>query len=628
MTSIVRRYPIGAELGDGSRVHVRLWAPARRRVEVVERRLGDPRAFESVELDREANGYFSGFVPFLQVGKLYSFRLDGAEDLYPDPASRFQPEGPHGPSEIVDPHAFRWSDTSFAGIGPLGQVVYELHIGTFTGEGTLAAAERELQALRELGVTTLELMPVAEFPGRFGWGYDGVSLWAPTRLYGRPDDLRRFVDRAHGLGLGVILDVVYNHVGPDGNYLKAFSPHYFTDRYGNEWGEALNFDGPESQPVREFFRENAAYWLDEFHFDGLRLDATHAIHDGSEPHILAELTARAREAARGRSVYIVAENEDQEAWLARERAQGGAGLDAVWNDDFHHTARVAATGHREAYYTDFLGTPQELIDTVKWGFLFQGQYFRLQKKRRGTPALDLPATSFVSCIQNHDQIANSARGLRLHQLTDIGRVKALTALLLLAPATPMLFQGQEFASSSPFLFFADHHPELAALVRKGRAEFLSQFPSIGGAEVRKSLADPGDPRTFDRCKLDLEERKRNHHIWQLHQDLLRLRREDPAFAQQRSDRVHGAVLGPEALLLRFVRERGDRLLCVNLGRDLELSPHPQPLLAPPEGRSWRILWSSESPRYGTELGIAGETDGAFRLPAHAAVVFEGDERRA
>jgi maltooligosyltrehalose trehalohydrolase len=616
-----RRYPVGAELLDRAEAHVRVWAPDRQRVEIIERRPRDPRGYAAVALDREADGYFSGVVGFLEPGGLYSFRIDGAAELYPDPASRFQPDGPHGPSELVDASEFRWKDAGWRGVGQRGQVIYELHLGTFTREGTLAAAERELDGLRELGVTVVELMPVADFPGRFGWGYDGVNLWAPSRLYGRPDDLRHFIDRAHALGLGVILDVVYNHVGPDGNYLKAFSPHYFSDRYTNEWGDALNFDGPNNRPVREFFRENAAYWLDEFHFDGLRLDATQSIHDASEVHILAELVSRAREVAPGRSTYFVAENERQHALLARPRDQGGYGIDALWNDDFHHSAHVAATGHTEAYYTDYRGSPQEFISAIKWGYLYQGQHYSWQKQGRGRPALDLPATSFVTYLQNHDQVANSARGLRMQQIAEPSLVKALTALLLLAPPTPMLFQGQEFGASNPFLFFADHQPELAALVRKGRAEFLSQFPSLNDDEMRRNLADPSDPGTFERCKLDPDERRQNRHWLALHRDLLRMRRDDPAFAQQRSDRVHGSVLGGDAFLLRFCCERGDRLLCVNLGRDLELTPCPEPLLAPPEGRDWKLLWSSEAPHYGGGVAVAGPIDLLFRLPGRAAVVF-------
>jgi maltooligosyltrehalose trehalohydrolase len=614
-----RRLPVGAEpTAEG--VHFRVWAPKRRRVEVVLE--GGAGAGAVVELEREPDGYFSGRVGPARPGTLYRYRLDGDRHLYPDPVSRFQPEGPHGPSRVVDPTGFAWTDGGWRGVGLRGQVIYEMHIGTFTGPGTWEAAGRESPELAAAGITVLEVMPVADFPGRFGWGYDGVNLFAPTRLYGEPDDFRRFVDRAHAAGLGVILDVVFNHIGPDGNYLKQFADAYFTNRYKNEWGEAINFDGPDAGPVREFFVANAGYWVDEFHIDGLRLDATQQIFDASSEHILAAVAGRVRGAARGRATLIVAENEAQQAKLGRPLDQGGYGIDALWNDDFHHSARVALTGHNEAYYSDFLGAPQEFISAVKWGFLYQGQRFSWHKKRRGTPALDLDPAVFIAFTENHDQVANSARGLRTWQLSSPGRHRALTALLLLAPATPMLFQGQEFAASSPFLFFADHKPELARLVKKGRAQFLSQFPSVARPEMQQLLPDPADPNTFARCKLDLSERQRHGEAYALHRDLLKLRREDAVFRLQRRRGVDGAVLGSQAFVLRFFGENGDdRLLFVNLGLDLHLEPAPEPLLAPPEGKAWQVLWSSEDPRYGGCGTPPLETDSNWHIPGEAAVAL-------
>jgi len=434
-----RRYPIGAEpdaAADGT--HLRVWAPRCRRVVV---RHGQALA-ASAPLTAEAGGYFSGLVTSLRAGDRYGFQLDDDAKIYPDPASRFQPEGPHGPSEVVDPQLFAWTDREWRGTGARGQVIYEMHVGTFTEAGTYAAAGERLAELRELGVTVIELMPLGDFPGRFGWGYDGVDLWAPTRLYGRPDDLRRFVDTAHRVGLGVILDVVYNHVGPDGNYLARFSPDYFTDRYQNEWGAALNFDGNNAGPARELFLENAAYWIDEFHFDGLRLDATQQIYDASPEHLVSAIARRVREAGGARATFLVAENETQEAKLVRTVSRGGYGLDALWNDDFHHSAVVALTGHNEAYFTDHVGHAQELVSAIRWGFLFQGQRYSWQKKRRGTVALDLGAQSFVLYLENHDQVAN-AGGARLASVVAAADLRALTALTLLAPPTPMLFQGQE-----------------------------------------------------------------------------------------------------------------------------------------------------------------------------------------
>ncbi|MBY3753684.1 malto-oligosyltrehalose trehalohydrolase [Azospirillum formosense] len=613
----LRRCPIGVEPAPGDRVLARVWAPACRSVRL---RVGPEE--RAVALEAEGDGYFSAMVEGVSVGSLYRFQLDDGP-AFPDPVSRFQPDGPEGPSQVTDPSAFAWTDAGWTGCGLRGQVVYEMHIGTFTPEGTWAAAVRELPSLAELGVTVLELMPVAEFPGRFGWGYDGVDLFAPSRLYGGPDDMRRFVDRAHALGLAVILDVVYNHFGPSGNFLSRFSPDYFTTRYKNEWGDALNFDGPNCGPVREFFQANAAFWVDEYHLDGLRLDATQQIFDRSTPHIIQEIGQAVRGAARGRGTLLIGENEPQLATMATPVDQGGCGLDALWNDDFHHTARVALTGRNEAYYTDYRGTPQELLSAVKHGFLYQGQWSRWQGKRRGTPACGMPRPAFVTFLQNHDQIANSGRGQRIHALTSPGRFRALTALTLLGPGTPMLFQGQEFAASAPFHYFADHEPDLAAKVETGRAEFLSQFPSLASPAMRAHLTRPQDEETFRRCTLDHAERETHAEVWALHRDLLRLRREDPVFHAQGDGGLDGAVLGQEAFVLRFYGEGGDdRLLLVNLGRDLRLDILPEPLLAPPVGRDWTPLWSSEDPRYGG-CGIAPveSSDGGWRLPGHAAAVL-------
>ena len=614
----LRRLPIGAEPGaDG--VHFRVWAPKATAVDVVLEGL-EPAVFR---LAPEGSGYFSGLVEAAGIGTLYRYRLDGGRDLYADPASRFQPEGPHGPSRVIDSRTFQWNDQAWPGVGPAGQVIYELHVGTFTGEGTFAAATRELAELAALGVTVLEVMPIADFPGQFGWGYDGVNAFSPSRLYGEPDDVRRFVDTAHRVGLGVILDVVYNHFGPDGNYLSQFSDAYVTDRYECDWGQAINFDGDDAGPVREFFLANAAYWIDEFHLDGLRLDATQQIFDASPEHILAAIGHRVRAAADGRATFIVAENERQHTTLVRPVAAGGCGLDALWNDDFHHAARVALTGHHEAYYSDYRGDPQEFISAMKWGYLYQGQRYSWQEGARGTPALDLAPAAFVNFIQNHDQVANSGRGERLHALADPGRLKAITALLLLGPGTPMLFMGQEFAATGPFLYFADHGKELGLAVRTGRRDFLKQFPTLATAAMRRRFADPADPATFQRCKLDFGDRKRHAEIYALHRDLLRLRRDDPVFGVQRPRGVDGAVLGPEAFVLRFFGQAaGDRLLLVNLGRDLTCVPAPEPLLAPPAKQQWSVLWSSEDPRYGgngtAAVDCAGE---GWSIPGHAAIVL-------
>jgi maltooligosyltrehalose trehalohydrolase len=502
-----------------------------------------------------------------------------------------------------------------------------MHIGTFTSEGTWESAARELPALADLGITVLEIMPINDFPGRFGWGYDGVNLFAPSHLYGTPDDCRSFVDQAHCAGIGVILDVVYNHIGPEGNVLPRFSPEYFTDRYSTDWGEAINYEGEDAGPVREFFITNAGYWIEEFQFDGLRLDATQNIYDTSADHIIAAIARRVRKAGKGRATFLVAENEPQETKLVRPQEEGGYGLDALWNDDFHHSAMVAMTGRSEAYYTDYYGAPQEFISAFKYGYLYQGQYYKWQKNPRGTPGLDLEPSVFVTFLQNHDQIANSGLGLRCHKLTSPGRYRAMTALMLLGPGTPMLFQGQEFAASSPFFYFADFSGELEHLTYEGRGKQLSQFLTLAEPEIQALLVNPADPDTFARSKLDLSERQRNANIYALHRDLLRLRREEPVFRVQHRGAMDGAVLGPEAFVLRFFgADWHDRLLMMNLGRDLNLSPAPEPLLAAPANKYWEILWSSEDPRYGGS-GIAPlEAKDYWHIPGHAAVVLKPADR--
>lgn len=622
-----RRLPVGAEVVEGG-VHFRVWAPASKTAKVVFENNPAP-----VPLQPEGDGYFSGLVENISAGALYWFQIDSGR--FPDPVSRFQPDGPEGPSQVIDPSAFEWSDSAWKGVGRDGQAIYEFHLGTFTPEGTWKAAEQHLEALRELGITILEVMPVSEFPGRFGWGYDGVDLFAPTRLYGDPDDFRRFVDRAHAVGLGVILDVVYNHLGPDGCFLREFSPDYFTKKYDNEWGDALNFDGPNSAPVREFFAANASYWVDEFHLDGLRLDATQQIFDDSPEHILAVISRRVRAAGGARATYLVNENEPQDIKLVEPIERGGYGMDSLWNDDFHHAARVALTGRDEAYYTDYHGSPQEFISAAKYGYLYQGQRYKWQQKRRGTPSLHVHPAHFVTFTQNHDQVANSLLGRRIHEVAAPGVLRAVTALHLLGPGTPMLFMGQEFAASAPFLYFADHKPELAAQVAKGRRSFVEQFPSISclGEQLDEILAQPDAEKTFLRCKLDHAERAKNAHIWRFHKDLLALRRRDPVFARPYFRGVDGAVLGAAAFVLRFFHETDDaqdRLMVVNLLTDLHLDPAPEPLLAPPAGRLWRTLWTSEAPEYGGQGTPLLDSEANWLLPGHAAVVLHAvpeDEAR-
>ncbi len=573
-------------------------------------------------MSREGQGYFAAFGKGILPGRRYKYQLDGGE-AFPDPASRYQPAGPHGFSEVVDPLAFSWSDAEWPGIRLAGQVIYELHLGTFTKEGTWKSAAEQLRHLKQTGITLIEVMPVAEFPGKFGWGYDGVQPYAPASIYGTPEDMRAFVNRAHAIGLGVMLDVVYNHIGPDGNYLTKFSSFYLSEKHKTDWGEGLNFDGEHSGPVREFFRENAAYWIREFHLDGLRLDATQDIHDESETHILVEIAAAARGVAGGRGIILVGENERQDTRLLKPVSEGGYGLDALWNDDFHHSAIVALTGHADAYYSDYRGSAQELLSAVKYGFLFQGQWYQWQKARRGHSTLGLPRPSMINFIENHDQVANSARGLRLNQITAPGAYRAMTALMLLGPGTPMLFQGQEFGASNPFNYFADHKPDLDRKIKEGRQEFLAQWRTLRTPDMRKIFADPGLKETFERSRLDHSESSSHAEIYKLHCDLLRLRREDKTISLQGQEGIDGAVLSGQSFVVRYFTRAmsGDRLLVVNLGVELAFSPSPEPLLGPPEGHAWRTLWSSEDPQYGGNGTADLDSEENWRIPGYAAVLL-------
>ena len=621
---IQRRYPIGAELIGPNETHFRVWAPKAQHLDLVleERVANDAkRIFHSLQADED--GYFSGTAG-VGAGALYRFRLNGGENFYPDPASRFQPDGPHGPSCVVDPTKFAWSDAEWRGKTMKGQIIYEMHIGTFTKEGTWHAATEQLAELAHIGITVIEMMPVADFPGEFGWGYDGVDFFAPSHLYGTPEDLRAFIDRAHSLGLALILDVVYNHFGPDGNYLGVFSDDYLVREKENEWGNAINFDGPNSGPVREFFITNGRYWIEEFHFDGFRFDATHAIRDQSSEYIIGAVGRAARKAAGSRSIILIAENDLQEAKMARPRYVGGDDLDGMWNDDFHHSAVVALTGRSQAYYGDYRGAPQEFISAAKQGFLYQGQALSWQKALRGTPTFGISPEVFVSFIENHDQIANTGPGERLRFQTSPGRYRAMTALLLLGPWTPLLFQGEEFGASSPFLFFADiGDSSVRDAIRRGRAEWLAPFLSVTEEEARRRLPAPDYPDVFARCKLDFSEREKNRELYELHVDLLKLRREDSRFQQQIRGGIDGAVLGPASFVLRyFSKENDDRLLVVNFGKSQVLEPAPEPLLAPASGCRWETLWTSDSARYGGTGSAAVATQEQWVLPAECAVALQ------
>ena len=621
---VQRRYPIGAELIGPDQAHFRVWAPKAQRVDLVLEGSAAKTPGQTFQgLEAEENGYFSGAAK-AGAGDRYRFRVNN--NFYPDPASRFQPDGPHGLSCIVDPARFQWSDSQWPGpaaAGLKGQVIYEMHIGTFTKEGTWRAASQQLEELARIGITVIEMMPAADFPGRFGWGYDGVDLFAPSHLYGTPDDLRAFVDRAHSLGLGVILDVVYNHFGPDGNYLGAFSDDYLTRGNENEWGDSINFDDRNSGPVREFFVTNGCYWVEEFHFDGFRFDALHAIRDRSSEYIIGEVARAARKAAGERSIILIAENDRQEARMVRPRSEGGDDLDGMWNDDFHHSAVVALTGRNQAYFCDYRGTPQEFISAAKYGFLYQGQALSWRKALRGSSTFGISPEAFVCFIENHDQIANTGQGERVRLQTSPARYRAMTALLLLGPWTPLLFQGEEFGASSPFMFFADiGDASVRDAIRKGRAEWLAPFLSLTEEEALTTVPAPDDPEVFARCKLDFSEREKNRQLYDLHIDLLKLRRQDPRFRQHIPGGIDGAVLGTTSFVLRyFSKADDDCLLLVNFGERQMLHPASEPLLAPPLGYTWETLWTSESSRYGGAGSPITATPAQWILPGEATVAL-------
>ena len=604
---------LGATL-QGTRCHFRVWAPFAREV-LLE---FDGHAAERIAMPATTEGYRAVDVDNVQAGRRYRYVVDG--NAFPDPCSRYQPEGPHGPSEIVDRNAFKWHDHEWRGIGLEGLVMYEMHVGAFTREGTFASAIERLPHLRALGVTAVEILPLAECPGRFNWGYDGVGWFAPSHNYGPYEGLKSFVDAAHAVGIGVILDVVYNHFGPDGNYARSFSPHYFAE-HATEWGDAINFDGEHCAAVREMVIANAAEWVREFHLDGLRLDATQSIFDRSDPHVLAQVCEAARVAAGERRILMIAENEPQRSTYLLPASEGGLGLDAMWNDDFHHSACVALTGRREAYYYDYFGSAQEFISASKRGFLYQGQYYRWQDQPRGEP-LQRPASRCITYLQNHDQVANSLWGLRMHQQGSPAMCRALTALLLLGPQTPLLFMGQEFSASSPFLFFADHQEPLRSQVRAGRAEFLAQFPGTPSADALEALEDPADEATFERSKLDWSECNDRNLALRLHRDLLALRHEDAVIRGQGRHGFDGAVLGERAFVLRwFHATEGDRILVVNLGDDIRERSLPEPLIAPPRDCAWSLQWSSENARYGGNGTVDPHPDIGWHLPGQCAMLL-------
>ena len=545
--------------GDGDDLAV--WAPRATRVELV---VGDRRT----TMRLGPGGWAQA--PRPPAGTDYQLSLDGGEPL-PDPRSASQPAGPHGPSRVVDHDAFPWTDTGWHGLALPDLIIYELHIGTFTAAGTFDAAADRLADLVDLGVTAIELLPVAEFPGDRGWGYDGVALYAPQHTYGGPDGLRRLVDAAHAHGLAVILDVVYNHLGPDGNHLSKFGP-YFTETYVTPWGEALNFDGPDSDPVRAHFVENAVFWLERYHLDGLRIDAVHAIHDRSALHILEELAARVDAITSGPRRFLIAESDLNDPRVVTPRERGGYGIDAQWSDDLHHAIHAILTGERDGYYADF-GSVEDLEKALQHAFVYDGQHSTFKRRRHGRAFTGLSGHRFLGYSQNHDQVGNRARGERLEHLAGPAKARIAAALVLLSPFVPMLFQGEEWAASTPFQYFTHHHPELGRLVGDGRRR---EFAAFGWDPL--TVPDPQDPATFERSRLRWEERPRPEHAAMLtwYRDLIALRRSEPALR----DGDLAAVRTRHSVDGRFVLERGPITLAVNLGaRELRLDSPGRIVLA-------------------------------------------------
>ncbi|MDQ3693680.1 MAG: malto-oligosyltrehalose trehalohydrolase [Chloroflexota bacterium] len=616
---------MGANLdGDGARFSV--WAPKARRIEVVTETGPEPGI---APLLRDEDGVFSGLLYGVQAGTRYRYRIDGGE-AYPDPYSRYQPEGPHGPSELIDPAAFGWTDDAWTGLTADGLIIYELHVGAMTPAGTFDALRRQLPELRRLGVNAIELMPLADTPGRWNWGYDGVNLFAPNHHYGRPDDLKRLVNAAHEAGLGVIVDVVYNHLGPDGNYLRAFSDDYFTPRHQTPWGDGLNYDGANARFVRDFVIDNACYWLAEYHVDGLRLDAIDTIIDDSTPHVLAELSVRAR-AATPRDVVLIGEQASNEVRTIHPVGEGGLGLDAVWADDFHHALRVLLTGEREGYFAGFRGTVAELDHAITGGFIYQGEVEPTTGQPRGTKVTTEPASAFVFCTENHDQVGNRAFGERLNHLISAERYAVATALFLFAPETPLLFMGQEFAASTPFLFFTDHNDELGKLVVAGRREEFKGFRAFADPQERERIPNPQAEATFLGSKLDLSERKTNRGIYRLYRDLIRLRHDDAVLRDPSRARTSVVQLGDRVFAVRRWNETGERLLIANFSSDPISLTKDNELVGGGGERAAKVILATTWRRYGgngIQFGWRGR-DAArrFEVPPASAIILAGPANR-
>jgi maltooligosyltrehalose trehalohydrolase len=562
--------PFGAEYLDGGSVRFSLWAPAARKIELW---LTASSGEVCISLKRRDEDWFELVTDAAKPGTQYRFRIDGGREV-PDPASRFQPDDVHGPSEVIDPMTFEWKDDTWRGRRWEEAVIYELHVGTFTPAGTFSAVRERLEYLADLGITAIELMPVADFPGKRNWGYDGVLPFAPDSTYGRPEDLKALVQSAHELGLMVLLDVVYNHFGPEGNYLNSYAPQFFTDRHKTPWGNAINFDGLKSRVVRDFFIQNALYWLTEYQFDGLRLDAVHAIIDDSTPHILRELADAVRSSVElDRYVHLVLENDyNQARYLERTKRCQVQGYNAQWNDDIHHALHVLITGERDGYYSDYSERPlDQLGRCLVEGFAYQGEQSLFRNgQARGERTAGLPPGAFVSFLQNHDQIGNRAFGERIATIADPQAVRAAMAILLIAPSPPLLFMGEEFGSETPFLFFCDFEKGLAEAVAAGRRDEFARFTRFSDPAARARIPDPSAAATFEASRLDWDDLAQpRHRDWlRFYRQLLKLRCQhivchlSDACAIQAGYEVHGDC----GLTARWELPDGSKLdLLANLG---------------------------------------------------------------
>lgn len=583
--------PLGTfEAPEG--VRFRLWAPSAKRVELV----CDDQPYD---MDAAGDGYFELVLGRASRGSLYGYRLDGGP-LWPDPASRFQPEGVHGLSEVIDCRSYTWHDRDWAGVPRNELSIYELHVGTFTPEGSFEAARARIPYLRDLGITAIELLPLADFPGRWNWGYDPAALWAPARAYGRPDDLRAFVDEAHAHGIAVLLDVVYNHLGPDGAFVAAIAP-FFTPKHETPWGQAINLDGDQAAGVRAFLLASARHWLEEYHLDGMRLDATFALIDDSPTHVLAELSEITHTLPGPRRVLIAEDHPSNLDPLLRPRDQGGRGLDGVWADDFHHIVRRIVAGDSHGYFRGYPDTTEALASNIERGWYPPGPHVHdedLQRSERDPEWAELD--KFVLCIQNHDQIGNRATGDRLHHAIELDTYRALSALLLFLPEIPLLFQGQEWAASSPFQYFTDHNDELGKLVSEGRRREFSSFPDFEG-----EIPDPQEPETFKRSKLIWQEREQAPHrgVLALYRMLL---------AQRRT--LRGTVRANSPVTGTLIVQRGRDFLVVALKPGLSV-----PLPAELHGRE--PTWHSEAAPYAETPRPPRVGEDAVDFEGPAAVLF-------